>query len=563
MRRLALVGMLVGLLVGSLSLLVPVGASAQGFEYSVQGTRAFGRGGAFAARGDDPSTLGLNPAGMLEWPGYPLQIGTHLAFHDACVERAGTYNDSVPDGVIPSRFGPIDSADPGNWINQRFPRVCNGGYPAPSPNVVFTGRITPDLAFGIGLLAPSGVNNGLWGAHDATVVGPDGRLLPSPVRYGLVEQDLLLFYPTFGLAWRPTPWLRLGAAFEWGMAIVRFVNFTNAGAGPEDPGTDVRTQLDVSDLFVPAIVGSVHIVPADSLDIVLHTRISDGINDSGTLTVTTGTFGDPAMSDSYQPYTTRFPGTTLQAGQPWTFGLAIRYSDRNRWRASDPAAVTGLTGRVEDHMQRENWDLELDVTYTHNSQVRDFIVTVPAGSDAGICTQTDGCPEGPTIGAALDRRDAMGNRVPKALPIPHGWNDQVSFRLGGDLNLLPGQFTLRGGLSFTTSGFSSRYQTQDFMPAMRFGLYLGATVRFERLDISFAYAHIFQIDESTVDANFRPIAAIGSEGQCEDAGGDVYDPSNPVTARGCYPQGFGAVVNNGRYTADFNVLSLQVSYHFE
>jgi hypothetical protein len=42
-------------------------ASAGGLEYTGPGTQALGRGGAVAARADDPMVLTYNPAGARSW----------------------------------------------------------------------------------------------------------------------------------------------------------------------------------------------------------------------------------------------------------------------------------------------------------------------------------------------------------------------------------------------------------------------------------------------------------------------------------------------------------------
>ena len=49
----------------------------------------------------------------------------------------------------------------------------------------------------------------------------------------------------------------------------------------------------------------------------------------------------------------------------------------------------------------------------------------------------------------------------------------------------------------------------------------------------------------------------------EDGTTAPYDPDQPVVHRGCYPRGYGSVVNGGTYTAEYNVLSANVRYHFE
>lgn len=541
-----------------LTSLSPTLAHAGGFEFAGPGTRALGRGGAFMARADDPMALGYNPAALAFLPGYQLQLGSHLIFYDACVDRAGGYDDSDVSSTwaFESRFGAPDSGDPGNWVNQPFPQVCRSGAPGPSPQLVFTMHPLPELGIGFGILAPSGVGSGHWGNDDGTLEA-NGQTLPTPTRYGLVSQELLLFYPSVGVGYSPVEWLSFGVTLQWGIAVVDFVNHTSAGSGPEDPGDDVRTHLQAFDGFVPAAIFSAHIVPIDQLDITLMARVSDGIDAGATLNLTTGTYGTGQVG-SLRPLRTELPGTRLQAGLPMQFGLGVRYADRTERRYRDPEEAGRVTGRVEDRMQNEVWDIELDLVYTYNGAVKDFVVTPPAGAAANVC-EADGSddPEG-----CLSRFDAS---LPGQLPLPHGWSDQFSARLGADWNVVPGTVALRAGTHFETSGLSSRYQIQDVLPGMRLGLHLGATFRFDIFDFSIAYAHIFQWSETVTaaDANYRHVAATGMEGQCPDPGGADYDPENPVTSRGCYPQGFGNAVNAGTYHAEFNVVSASVRMHFQ
>lgn len=541
-----------------LTSLSPTLAHAGGFEFAGPGTRALGRGGAFMARADDPMALGYNPAALAFLPGYQLQLGSHLIFYDACVDRAGGYDDSDVSSTwaFESRFGAPDSGDPGNWVNQPFPQVCRSGAPGPSPQLVFTMHPLPELGIGFGILAPSGVGSGHWGNDDGTLEA-NGQTLPTPTRYGLVSQELLLFYPSVGVGYSPVEWLSFGVTLQWGIAVVDFVNHTSAGSGPEDPGDDVRTHLQAFDGFVPAAIFSAHIVPIDQLDITLMARVSDGIDAGATLNLTTGAYGTGQVG-SLRPLRTELPGTRLQAGLPMQFGLGVRYADRTERRYRDPEEAGRVTGRVEDRMQNEVWDIELDLVYTYNGAVKDFVVTPPAGAAANVC-EADGSddPEG-----CLSRFDAS---LPGQLPLPHGWSDQFSARLGADWNVVPGTVALRAGTHFETSGLSSRYQIQDVLPGMRLGLHLGATFRFDVFDFSIAYAHIFQWSETVTaaDANYRHVAATGMEGQCPDPGGADYDPENPVTSRGCYPQGFGNAVNAGTYHAEFNVVSASVRMHFQ
>lgn len=526
--------------------LVPASASAGGFEFTAAGTRQLGRGGAWAARADDPMALSYNPAMLADLPDSQVLLNVHLAFWDACVQRTGSYGDGF-SGTGDENIFDSPTGDPDSWLSDSFHRVCNSGYPQPIPWVVGSVRLTPELGLGFGIIAPAGVGNSRWGNHgerrDGTI-DTAGGLRPSPVRYGLAEQDLLLFHPSIGIGWRPADWIRIGFTAQWGVAIVKFVNFSNTGvmSAVGDPFGDIRTELNVTDWFVPAGILSVHLQPHPNFDVMVSGRMSDAIGGateaSGTLDLTTSYFSNAV---GWDPTPNRIENVTLRAGQPWQFQLALRYADRIRPRAYEQGFEAAVRNVVDDSMYSENFDIELDVVYELNSQVGDFVVNMPAGS-----TVVAGGSPVP---------------VPAPLPIPHGWGDVLGIRLGGDWNIIPGTIAARAGFHTEIPLATSRYQIQDFISGYRFGLHLGATFRIERFDISIAYAHIFQLDTVVSDGNFRGISSTSSEGTCGGVG--TYDPDQPVASTGCYPQGYGPIVNNGTYSVEYNVLSVGATYHFE
>lgn len=547
-------------------------AHAGGFEYSAAGTRALGRGGAFIARADDPLALRYNPAGLAFLPGYQLQLGSHLAFYDSCIQRTGGYDDSgVSDTASwDSRYGFPDTTDPDNWVNQSFPRVCREPIPGPSPQLVFSMHLLPELGIAFGILAPSAVGSAIMGNGDGSVT-VDGRELPLPIRYNLVRQNQILFYPSIGFGFSPFRELAIGATFMWGISTIDVISHTSSGAGAEDAGADAQSHLSVADYFVPGFVVSAHIVPIDELDIVLMARISDSIDAEGSLAITSGISGliDPmtglGMRGMLAPYENRLEGASIHAGQPWELGLGVRYAEQRTRRYRDPEQAGRVTGRVEDRMQNEVWDLEIDLLYTINSQVTDFVVRPPEGAQVSICEETRDCAD-PAVGPSL----TVG--IPSVIAIPKGWQDQLAVRVGADWNVAPGVLALRAGAHFETSGANAVFQGPDTIPGMRLGLHLGATLRIDRFDLSIAYAHIFQFDHTVTaaDANLRLGAVMGGRGPddtytCRDSGGVVeenYDPAQPVVQRGCYPPGSGAVVNAGTYYGEYNVVSLSLRYHF-
>lgn len=511
------------------ALVAPGRAFAGGLEFSATGTRSLGRGGAFIARADDPMALTYNPALLADLSHAQALLNAHLVFWNACFQRAGVNEEDYEDTV----FAPTSA-------NESFTQVCNEGPPQPIPWLLGSYPILPELGIGFGIVAPAGVGSTRWG-DDGRVDGPNG-VRPVSLRGGVAEMNQLLFHPSVGIGWRPANWIRIGFTFQWGIGVLSQTNFTNSSDSSLATASDIQTKVSFMDWFVPAGILAVHLQPHSNFDIALTGRISDALGGitsaNGHLELTPRYFATDDLRALNG--TTRIDNVTLRAGQPWTFAAAFRYADRIRPHAWERGFEASVRGVVDDAMYSDNFDIELDVIYELNSQVGDFVVTPPRGAAVEV-----------------DGADAS---LPAIMPIPHGWKDNVVVRLGSDWNVVPGVLALRAGSHVDIPTGISNYQTNDFIQGLRVGLHVGTTLRLDRFDISLAYAHIFQTD--TViggDANFRGVASSGREGWC----GEDYDPKQPVVSRGCYPFGYGEVVNQGRFSASFDVLSLGMTYHFE
>lgn len=540
-------------------LLAPPSAHAGGFEFTGAGTTALGRGGAVAARADDGMALFYNPAMLADLPGAgDVMLNIGLGTWDACVERSGTYGDPASFTQSPTLFADRATGEDAPWLGDRFPRVCNSGDPQALPQLVASVRLLPELRLAFGLIAPNGIGHARFGSPDGTVTTADGSLAPSPTRYLMLERNLLQFFPSVGIGARVTDWLRIGLTLQWGVAIVDFTNYTNTGLSSlaEDPSADIRTRLNVVDPFIPAGILSVHIVPHRNVDVMFSGRLSDSVGGTldgspsdatGSLTLTTSPWGDPSMGGT-APSTTTINGVTLNSGQPFNFTLGVRYADRIRPRSYEHGPLGDVLPQVDDPLWGENFDIELDVSYMHLSQVTDFVVRNPAG-------------------AAVD---VGGTRVPipATLPIVHGWSDALALRLGGDANIVPGTFAVRAGVSYEQplSYDFVRYAQNDFMQGFQVGLHVGATLRIDHFDISLSYAHVFgETIVAASQANYRYVAAgpAGNMGMCPGTPPVAYDPARPISSSHCYPTGFAEVVNAGSYVQEFNAVSLGLAYHFE
>ncbi len=540
-------------------------AHAGGLEFPAAGTRALGRGGAFLARPDTPMALLYNPANLASTPGIQLSLQSHLTFYSACFDRAGTYEqyDGQPENDHRSDFTWGATGTPGAFGVDipagDLPEVCNSGPPGPVPELIFTWRVHRKVGIGIGLLAPAAVGHTVWGedfehptngrTYRGTVNG-----LPAPTRYGLIEEQLIIAFPTIGFGAQVAPWARIGASFGWGFGIFSFENITRATRG-EDFSGDVHTQLDAVDPFIPRVTASAQFTPHDNLDIALSFTWTDTVRADADLVLQSGYYRDEVL-DTLDLSRDQLPDGVdpgvLEAPQPWQIGFGIRYADRIRPRLDDPDAESALSGQVEDSMSNERWDLEFNFIYEANSRVDQFGVTLPVN------------PATDNGSWSIEADQGLTASLPPDLAIPHNWRDSYSMRLGGDFNIIPGTFSIRAGVSFEGKGVTDGYEQLDFFPLMRLGGGLGATLRFGRFDLSLSYAFIQQFATTVTneDGAVRQINAAERFGQLACEAEEGCDPDNIEQVDERTDFGQSTIINIGRYTSRFNVVSLGLTYHF-
>ncbi len=555
----------------------PPPAHAGGVEFPAAGTQSLGRGGANHARPGDPMALLYNPANLAASSGIQLSLQTHLAFYHSCFRRDGTYtthgnaqNNDWGDGS-PGQTELVDGIQQqsesafnefGDFPDGRFPEVCNSGPPGVVPELILTWRAHRMVGIGVGFVAPAAVGHTIWGGKqrvgDRRYAGVvDG--LPAPTRYNLIEQQLLIAFPTIGIGIAPHPRIRFGAAFGSGFGIFHFESALRAVRGEEFAG-DVFSELDATDPFIPRVTASVHAVPHDNLDVFATFTWTQDIEAEGETQLQSGYYRTAIIEEL------EIPNTTLIAPQPWSLAFGFRYADRIAPRPEDPNTVSQLTGRIEDPMANERWDIEFNVVYERNSEVTEFRALLPnnPARDDGFWIIA------PDVG------------IPATLPndvlLDHQWKDSWSFRLGGDWNIMPGLAAVRFGLSYETKGVKDGFEQLDFAPFNRIGGHVGLTLRVGRFDISLAYAYIHQFEINRRQGSIQQINADHrlAELACEEdpscAGlsdeerrRHVAGEANPaVTGTGTVSNfGEGTVINAGRYRSRFNVLSLGLTYHFQ
>lgn len=481
---------------GALALSQPRVAHAGGLEYTGQGAQSLGRGGAVAANATDPMVLAHNPAGLAELRGNQMLINFNIALMNACVDPAGYYgwgaylggrvsqfpdpetgeNQVIPLSVVDyGATPPIALAD--DYYRDPYDTVCLDQVITPVPQLAFSLRLSDKVGIGFGLITPAVQPSGSWGARGTGVIRNEtGDLRPAATRYQLLTSNNIGLFPNFGIGYRLADWLRIGTSLEYGFITVD--NRTMAPAtGGTSPNNDIVTHIRATDYFVPAFTASVHMVPVDSIDIVAAFRWQDDIDAAGTAGLTSGIF-DPA----FLPNRTAIEVLSVQQKMPWKLRGGIRYSNRRAPRATGTGPDLSADGLpiVRDPLTDERFDIELDVEYQFNSRNQAQFVDFVDGSRVQFK------PSNPN-------QNMSDGALPNDITIQKQWQDQVSIRLGGTANVVPGILGISAGAHYETRGVTPAYMQVDFWPVARLGLHTGVTLRVARsVDFVFSYAHIFQ-----------------------------------------------------------------------
>jgi hypothetical protein len=577
-------------------LLVTSSAHAGGLEYAGQGPEALGRGGATTARADTPMVLAENPAGLAELRGTQLLLAANVALLDACVDPIGYYGWGAYLGGKPSVLRDRatgeervlhladNMAAQESYYTDKLDTVCLNENVVPVPQIIWTMRLSERLGIGAGLVFPSVMPSGSWGGRNGIIHGDTGELRPAFTRYQLLRSNNIGIFPNIGFGYRLFRQLRVGAAFEYGMIGVDNFTMSTAGGGTT-PKNDLVAHVKTQDWFVPAFTLSVHAVPIDALDIVLAFRWQDDLKSDGNIDITSGIF-DPAS----QVHTTGgLPIHSLVQHFPWKARAGIRYADRIAPRPDGTGkdeADWSNNEVIHDAFQDERWDIELDVEFQKNSV-----------NDKQVLKYNN--PPDKLEFVALDGTVAL-NDGPTETIIEKHWKDQLSVRVGGQVNVVPGLFGVMAGAHYETRGVDPAYVQADVWPMSRVGLHGGIIIRVHKsIDLIASFAHVFQETITAVPPQHQardviagcfagtaadPAACAAPPGQIgaidKSVGVSGADRKPPMVLEEA-PHGKGDatarlrqqltisaanqppyVINSGTYRSNFDVIAAGVNVHF-
>jgi long-chain fatty acid transport protein len=497
------------ILFASIVLFAPGRARATpGFETPDTGVSQIGRGGAWLARADDPLATYFNPAALVR-QSHGVHLGAFMPFRSHCFERLG------PDGrpISPGR----DLAAPGE-------EVCADIPPIPAPQLAGVVRFHKRFALGLAFVSPHGHPKAEW---PTTIVytepGIGDTPHPAPQRYLVVEEEVVALFPTLSASVAILPSLSVGAGFTWGLVAFRYSRMTEATSpvrpSLDDYTQDVRSEAEGFDGFVPGFVVGVLWSPTRRFDVAAWYRFSDAVRTSVDIKLDALAYG-PGGRDNDAPTTTEVADAgTFEHAMPMEARIGFRYHHPRRERSAPPAWMAHLGEWGRDALSSDLFDVELDLSWTHNSALDTIEVRFRPG---------------------IPINGAPGGTVPENADVPNRWKETLGARLGGEWIAIPQLLAVRAGGFFESEGQDDENLNLDFHLGARIGVGAGATVRVGPVDVTAAYQHTF----------FLPL---DNEGQ-----GTVRGLSGDATT------GFRTrqAINGGRETSSLDEIALGATLHF-
>ncbi len=486
------------------------------------GTEQISRGGAWVARADTPMAAFYNPAGLTTQSS-GVSLGAQLMLRDHCFTRLG--QDGEPLAPAAGFAAPPPDLP-----------TCADITPFPNPQLGINIRLHDQWAIGLAVLGPHlhGITEWPTTLTYQNNFGVDAEV-PSPTRYLLVRTEAVFLMPTLAVAFAPIKELSIGAGFTWGIASAEISNVAEAVSGarcanpmapcpspgnpqPDDFTNDVLAQVKGFDGFIPGFVVGLLWQPLRVLDVGAWYHFSDSIKTVIDLHAEAPYYESNGRVNDNPSITDVENAGRFKLEIPMEARIGIRYHHpRDGGVAQD--WITQHHGWSRDAIAEDLFDVELDLTWAHNSTIDSIDITF------GERFPIEGTP----------------GRIPLNASFPHEWNDTIGVRLGGELVPIPDLLALRLGGFFESQAGNEEYLNIDFDASARAGIGGGVGVRLSRFDINVAYQHTFYL-------------GIDNEGA-----GEVYGVSGDATTDDFRTR---QPVNGGRSESSLNEIGLSAAVHW-
>jgi long-subunit fatty acid transport protein len=344
------------------------------------------------------------------------------------------------------------------------------------------------LTFGVGVWGPPGV--GRYAFPDANYTKVNGKYEQNPVkyspnRYALISNDILIYYPTFSVAYDLHPMVQAGLSFQVVGSSFKFKQALYSGLTTPTKMTDEDPIFDsVASVRLngqPGLTGIAGIMvrPMKNLSIGASVRPPVHLHATGTL--------DIALGEAAKGLNTQVTGnqTTLDMNLPLEARVGVMFQ---------PIEKLTLVG---DYVYM-GWN------------AFDKIVLTPQG-----VTMTIGSGEPQTVAPVT---------------IPKNWVATSSARIGGSYDVIP-MLTVHAGFLYETQASPDAFYSVDFAHPARFFVTGGVAVHVSGFDV--VASAIYTPTVTTVVTDSKQL-----QGQT-----DPTIPGGPI-GNGIYTSG-GWVVNFG------------------
>ncbi len=406
-----------------------VPARASGFYFGDNGSKALIQGGAFTAQADDLSAMQYNPAGLAQQRGLSFLLDGQLMSHSVSFLRQDNgYDPANPSTLI----RPVSNT--------------GGAFLLPMVGLSYGFPIGPrTLSVTLGVYGPPSVGRYRLPEPNYTK-GADGKFVDdprraAPQRYTLINNDILIYYPTLSVAMDVHPKFLIGASFQLVGAHFSFRQALFAGDAiglnpmrqlEEDATYDAVAKIDLTGrVGFTGVLGALY-KPLSWLAIGASVRPPVPIRATGTMDLT--------LSDTFKSF-----GASVSGNQA-EFTLALPLEIRVGARFTPPVRGLGVN---------------VDFVYLGWQSVDAFVLT----------------PKDVTLVVAGSDPSAV-----KPIRIPRNWQASFSVRAGASYDIVK-WVTVHGGAMYETSAAPDAMYSVDFAHPDRLFLSAGLTAHLGPIDV--------------------------------------------------------------------------------
>jgi long-chain fatty acid transport protein len=440
-------------------LLLTAHAFASAYYNLDSGARAIGRGGAFVVGADDLTAQYYNPAALNNIDRTAINVDAWAINQYVRFDRA---DDPGADGTL----GTEDDNVYGPVYNEA------GWFPIPNAGAAFRlGGLSPklkDTVVAVGMYTPTAPSMSFPAS--------------GPQRYSLIDSLVWQIFYGVSASQKLGP-VTLGAGINYTVLRVNeSLAMTTIPDGTTDPGSDVTLDVAAWDKNQFSWNAGIIVEPVDGLQIGASVQPAIAYEGKGSMTASF-TEGHPLLP-LLEGDTFTDDDIALLVTTPWVLKAGVQVVPSDAFR------------------------IEGDFTYTTWSQLENLIVRP--------CAE-EGCTDG---GMLLTHKE--GGFLTEDIPItadvaiPTGFQDAISVRVGGDLDVAS-WLQLRAGANYESSAVPSRLQGVSVVDGTKFGLGLGATARVaKRWAFDLGIGEQFILGRDITDSEFKQITLVADASHPED-----------------------------------------------